>query len=59
MVNLIRKLILSAIMLSINNQIINFYSKNEIQKVPWSENNLNLVIDAQGVEKNVINSKKF
>ena len=45
--------------ISINNQIINFYSKNEIQKVPWSENNLNLVIDASGVEKNVINSKKI
>ncbi len=45
--------------ISINNQITNFYSKNEIHKVPWSDNNLNLVIDASGVEKNVINSKKI
>lgn len=45
--------------ISINNKDIKFYSEKTIDKVPWSKHNVDLVIDASGVEKNVTLSKKI
>ena len=45
--------------LLINNNNIKFYSESLIDKVPWHKHKIDLVIDASGVEQNVINSKKI
>lgn len=45
--------------LLINNNNIHFYSESLIDKVPWHKHKIDLVIDASGVEQNVINSKKI
>ena len=45
--------------LTINNHTIHFYSKSLIDKVPWDKHDIDLVIDASGVEQNVINSKNI
>jgi glyceraldehyde 3-phosphate dehydrogenase len=45
--------------ISINKNIIKFYSKKIINEVPWAKHEVDIVIDSSGVEKNVINSKKI
>ncbi len=38
----------------VNNNIISFYNKKKINKVPWEKNNVDIVIDSSGVYGNVI-----
>ena len=45
--------------IKINNKKINFFSYKNINEVKWNEFNLDLVIDATGVESNTINAKKI
>ncbi|OUW57817.1 MAG: hypothetical protein CBD57_04075 [Candidatus Pelagibacter sp. TMED197] len=45
--------------ITINRKNINFYSKSLINEVPWSKHEIDLVIDASGVENNTLNSKKI
>ena len=45
--------------ISINGNKVKFYSKKLINEVPWKKHNLDIVIDATGVSKNIINSKKI
>ena len=45
--------------ISINKKRIKFFSKKSINEVPWKKYNLDIVIDATGVEKNIIDAKKI
>jgi len=45
--------------LLINDNTVQFYSESMIDNVPWHDHKIDLVIDASGVEKNVISSKKI
>ena len=45
--------------ISINKNKIRFFSQKLINKVPWKKYNLDIVIDATGVEKNIIDAKKI
>ena len=45
--------------LAINNKNIKFYSKKNIQDVDWEKNEVDIVIDATGVQSNVDNAKKI
>ena len=45
--------------IKINNNIIKFFSKNNIDEVPWKNNNVDIIIDATGLDKIYIYQKKF
>ena len=44
--------------IKINNNVIKFFSKNNIDEVPWKNNNVDIIIDATGLDKNIYLSKK-
>lgn len=45
--------------LLVNNEPIHFYSFDNISDVPWSSHNVDVVIDATGVDKNIISCRNL
>tara|TARA_Y100000741_G_C18258271_1_gene559714 strand:+ start:1164 stop:2201 length:1038 start_codon:yes stop_codon:yes gene_type:complete len=45
--------------IKINKNTINFYTKNKIDQVPWKKNNVDIVIDATGLDENIQLSRKL